>query len=436
VDEAPFTGDLEFDAVMTRGQLAAQLRIVHLRADRPSLRVLAARTRHEVVPLSRTAVSDMLGGARFPRKAVMVAFLRACGLSDTQIEPWRRAWERIATSDGGQARVAVGQRDPMIQPEAMKGSSGPRSETHLPPGPTGDGDDHDDAAVASHPQSSASVARFSSTDIRTVRSPVVRRRELGNALRVLRIARGLTIEEVSAQLLCSASKVSRMETGHGVALRDIRDLCDLYGVIDEEERGRLTELALQGKQQGWWQAYDLNYGTYIGLEAEAASIHDFQSTLIPGLLQTEAYARAVLERGNVNPAPEWVQKYVDARITRQEILAQGHRLRFHSIVDEAALRRECGGREVMREQLERLAEAAELPRVTVQVLPFAIGAHPAAEDCFSILGFAGSLPDIVYVEGTSAIERFREAFAFLQDLALDSAESYALIKQIAGSMAP
>src|SRR4249919_2689486 len=136
--------------------------------------------------------------------------------------------------------------------------------------------------------------RKDATFVAEVRSPTVRRRELGALLRKLRLEKGLTVEQAADHLLFSMSKLSRIETGHGVAtLRDIRDFCDLYDVTDEAERERMMNLARAGKQQGWWQPYDLPYSTYVGLEAEATSIRTFQPSVVPGLLQTEEYARAV-----------------------------------------------------------------------------------------------------------------------------------------------
>jgi transcriptional regulator with XRE-family HTH domain len=125
-------------------------------------------------------------------------------------------------------------------------------------------------------------------------SPTVRRRELGAVLRGLRAEKGLTVDQVAEVLMCSSSKVSRMETGQrGATLRDVRDLCDLYGVTDQTERDRLMSLAREAKQQGWWQPYDLPYSTYVGLEAEALTIKDFDSAVIPGLLQTVNYAAPI-----------------------------------------------------------------------------------------------------------------------------------------------
>src|SRR6266852_4374594 len=137
---------------------------------------------------------------------------------------------------------------------------------------------------------SVELPRKDASFVPEVRSPTVRRRELGALLRKLRLENGLTVEQAAERLLFSMSKLSRIETGHGVAtLRDVRDLCDLYGVTDEAERDRMMNLAREGKQQAWWQSYDLDFGTYVGLEADATAIQRYQSIVIPGLLQTADY---------------------------------------------------------------------------------------------------------------------------------------------------
>ena len=155
---------------------------------------------------------------------------------------------------------------------------------------------------------SVEVLRKDATFVPEVRSPTVRRRELGALLRALRTKRGLTVEQVAERLLCSLSKLSRMETGHGVATpRDIRDLCELYGVTDEAERDRMMRSPMRGKQQGWWQSYDLDYGTYVGLEAAATGLRYFQSSVVPGLLQTADYARAGHEAVIPRLAPDRIE---------------------------------------------------------------------------------------------------------------------------------
>lgn len=433
MDDAPFTGDLDLDAALTREQLAARLRIVHLRADRPSLRALAVKTRHDATPLSKTTVSEMLSGSRFPRKAVMIAFLQACGLSDAQTEPWRRAWERIATTGSAQPGSPPGHATTIQQPRSETRPAHGAGDEFPPVIPA-------DLEPISH--SAGPTARNQSTTSRGARSPVTCRRELGAALRALRLTNGLTAEEVAERLLCSASKVSRMENGHGATLRDIRDLCGLYGVSDNKERNRLMALARQGRQQAWWQSFDLPFGDYIGLEEDAASIRTFHCGVIPGLLQTGHYAAAI-EQASGKEDTEYIRARVDMRLTRQRILTRVDPPRYHVIIDEAPLHRVCGSPEVMRGQLDRLMAASDLPNVTLQVLPFTAGAYPGQESSYTILEPTAPVSEVVYVENlmgwfflerTSDIDRYREAFRELQSLALTPADSITLIKQVAKVM--
>jgi transcriptional regulator with XRE-family HTH domain len=281
-----------------------------------------------------------------------------------------------------------------------------------------------------------------------VRSPTVRRRELGALLRALRNEKGLTVEQVAERLMCSASKVSRMETGHGAAtLRDIRDLCDLYGVTDEPERDRMMQLAREGKQQGWWQPYDLPYSTYVGLEAEATSIRTFQPSVVPGLLQTEEYARAVHdaaepESSMVVLTPEVVEQRVKARLRRQRLLTETNPLAFCTVLDEAVLHRIVGSPRVMGEQLGHIVELAALRNVTVQVIPYDAGAHPAPGSMFNILEFNAVVPDVVYVEGLAGwiyierpedVARYSRVFARLSEMALNGVKSADLIQSTQGA---
>ncbi len=204
-----------------------------------------------------------------------------------------------------------------------------------------------------------------------VRSPVVRRRELGALLRKLRTGKGLTVEQVAERLMFSMSKLSRIETGHGIATRrDIRDLCDLYGVTDEAERDRMLRLALESRQPGWWQSYELSqFADYVGLEAAAVSVRDYQSILVPGLLQTPEYARAVNEVVMPRPDPERLDELTEVRLRRQGRLTQDPPLRFWVVLDEAALHRAIGGPAVMELQLRHLIEVASLASVTLQIIP-------------------------------------------------------------------
>ena len=273
-----------------------------------------------------------------------------------------------------------------------------------------------------------------------VRSPTVRRRELGALLRALRNQQGLTVEQAAEQLLCSPSKVSRMETGHGAATpRDIRDLCNLYDVTDQAERDRLLILAREGKQQGWWQSYDLGYATYAGLEAEAVAISAFQSSVIHGLLQPADYARAGHEVAMPRLSHDQIEMQIEAKLTRQHILTADNPSRFAAVLDEATLHRMAGGRRVMAAQLTKILGLASLPNVMVQVLPFELGAHPALESNFTLLELPNSTPDVVFVEGligstylerADDLKRYREIFDQLQTIALDPKDSVDLMTKL------
>lgn len=271
-------------------------------------------------------------------------------------------------------------------------------------------------------------------------SPAVRRRELGALLRALRNEKGLTVEQVAENLLCSPSKVSRMETGHGLATpRDIRDLCNLYEVTDPGERERMMTLAREGKRRAWWQSYDLAYATYAGLEAEAVSISAFQSSVMHGLLQTAEYARAVDEGSMPRKSPDQIELQIEAKLTRQRILTREGPPSFSVVLDEAALRRMAGGRRVMAAQLNVILKLSALPNVMVQVLPFELGVHPALESNFTILQLADAVPDVVFVEGLIGstylerpedLKRYHEIFDKLQSIALSPKDTADMIAEI------
>jgi transcriptional regulator with XRE-family HTH domain len=273
-----------------------------------------------------------------------------------------------------------------------------------------------------------------------VRSPTVRRRELGALLRALRNEKGLTVDQVAELLLCSPSKVSRMETGHGiVSPRDIRDLCVLYDVT-AAERDRMLSLARESKQTGWWQGYDLDYfATYVGLEAAATRIKAYQSAIVPGLMQTISYARAMHEAGIPEFTPKRIDELIEVRLTRQRLLVQDPPIRLDVVLDEAVLHRLVGGPTVMSGQLRRLIELSNQPNVTVQVIPYSVGAHPAMDSTFNILEFAGSVPSVVYVEGLVGwiyverpqdIDRYQQVFEHLRTVALSPQESMQLLARV------
>jgi transcriptional regulator with XRE-family HTH domain len=292
----------------------------------------------------------------------------------------------------------------------------------------------------SHPGPTRSYERYG-TKVARGTSPTLRRRELGFLLRKLRTDRGLSVDEVTARLLFSATKISRLETGRaGASPRDIRDLCDLYQVIDPAERERLMALAREGKQRAWWQEYDLPYATYVGLEAEAASISDYKSDVVSGLLQVEGYARSMYQAAVPRLDRVAIDQRVEARLKRQALLTQGGRPRFHYILDEGALHRRVGGPAVMRAQLERIIEVASLPNVTLQLIPLDIGAHPAMDSTFAIVEFEEPMVnDVVYVEGLvgniylehlAELERYREIFFRLHAMASSPQDSIALVTRI------
>lgn len=266
-------------------------------------------------------------------------------------------------------------------------------------------------------------------------SPVVRRRELGALLRDLRIEAGLTVEQVAERLLVSPSKISRLETGQrGASLRDVRDLSDLYEVTDEEERQHLAGLAKESRKPAWWQRYSLPYANYVGLEAEALRISDFESGAFPGLLQTPDYARAIHESAMPKLEPELIDQRVEVRAARQAILTRSEPPppQLHAIMDEAALHRVVGGPKVMADQIRRVAEACQLPNVSVQVVPFGAGAHPGMDSTFILLEFEDPVPSVVYVEGlvghlylerSQDVQRYQQTFEYLRSISLSGTES-------------
>ena len=250
----------------------------------------------------------------------------------------------------------------------------------------------------------------------------------------------MTVEQAAERLLCSPSKVSRMETGaRGATQRDVRDLCTLYGITDEAERERLMTLAKEGKQQAWWQSYDLPYATYVGLEAAAATIKDYDSGVVPGLLQTPDYTRARHEGYLPRLDAAEIERRVEVTLTRQKVLAAAHPPHFWSILDEAVLHRVVGDPGIMRAQLERLIEVSSHPRITVQVIPYTVGVHPALDSIFTIVEFDGGVPGVVYVEGLVGsiylerpedLDRYLQVFNRLSTIALSPEDSVALIKKV------
>ena len=239
--------------------------------------------------------------------------------------------------------------------------------------------------------------------------PTVLRILLGSQLRMLREVKGITREEAGYAIRASGSKISRMELGRvSFKERDVTDLLRLYGV-DEDEATTLVELAIQANSPGWWHKYgDVLpdwFQVYVGLEEAASLIRLYEVQFVPGLLQTADYARAVVQLGQPGAAPDEIERRISLRLARQELLTKPGGPRLWAIVDEAALRRPIGGREVMRAQLVQLLEATEQPQVTLQVMPFRSGGHAAEAGAFTIMRFPEpDLPDVVYLEQlTSAL---------------------------------
>jgi transcriptional regulator with XRE-family HTH domain len=237
-------------------------------------------------------------------------------------------------------------------------------------------------------------------------NPTVRRRRLGQELRRLRELKGMTAEEVAERLLVSQSKISRLENGRrSISQRDVRDLCGVYEVEDRRIVDSLMQMAKESRQQGWWHAFgDIPYSVYIGLETDAASLRVFEPQVVPGLLQTPEYAEAVCVGALPEATPADIEKRVQVRMRRQERIKDSRNpLRLWAVLDESALRREVGGPQTMAQQLEYLNEMARQPHVTVQVMPFKMGAHPGVNGQYAILEFPdASDSSVVYLEGVTS----------------------------------
>jgi transcriptional regulator with XRE-family HTH domain len=265
---------------------------------------------------------------------------------------------------------------------------------------------------------------------------------LGAELRRRREAAGVTIEVVAERLECSASKISRMETGHTSATpRDVRDLLEIYGVRGPEAE-ELVQISREARQKGWWHPYStVLTGAYVGLEAAASSVRAYEQQVIPGLLQTEDYARAMIRAARPDIAEDEVDRRVRVRLGRQSLLSQDDPLELRVVLDEAVVSRPVGGDEVMRAQLQRLVEAADLPNVTLQVLPFEVGAHAGMDGTFAILDFPEpSDPDAVYAENATGglflekgeeLRKYIFIFDHIRAAALSPEESSALLAKLA-----
>jgi transcriptional regulator with XRE-family HTH domain len=279
-----------------------------------------------------------------------------------------------------------------------------------------------------------------------VADATVLRMLLGAQLRRLREEAGISAEKAGYEIRGSRSKISRMETGRvGIKPRDVEDLLTLYGVADDGERAKVVALAARSREPEWWAPFtDILPGwfeTYLSLESAAATIRAFETQFVPGLFQTQAYARAVTRLGHQTASEEEIERRVGLQMHRQGLLARTPPPRIWAVIDEAVLRRTIGGPAVMRAQLARLAEAAQPSNVTLQVVPFASGGHAAASSSFSMLRFdERELPDVVYIEQlTSAVyldqradvERYLEVMDQASAEALTAAATVRFIDQVA-----
>ncbi|MFJ8946357.1 helix-turn-helix domain-containing protein [Streptomyces sp. NPDC102395] len=275
-------------------------------------------------------------------------------------------------------------------------------------------------------------------------NPTVRRRRLGQELRKLREDKGMTAEQVADRLLVSQSKISRLENGRrSISQRDVRDLCGVYEVEDQRMVDSLMEMAKDSRQQGWWHAFgDVPYSVYIGLETDAASLRVYDPQVVPGLLQTRQYAETLIAGALPETAPAEIDKRVQVRMRRQErISSEENPLRLWTVMDEAALRRVVGGRSLMRDQLEYLVEQSQLPHVTVQVIPFDMGAHPGLNGQYAILEFPdASDSSVVYIEGVTSdlylekpndVQKYSVMYEHLRAQALNVEQSRQFISRIA-----
>jgi transcriptional regulator with XRE-family HTH domain len=275
-------------------------------------------------------------------------------------------------------------------------------------------------------------------------SPTVRRRRLSLELRRLRETAKLTCEDVGALLECSASKISRIETGRvSVSPRDVRDLLRIYDVPDDQHDS-LIQLARQSRQKGWWHAYaegvQPHLATYLSMESAASEIRIYSVARIPALLQTENYARAVISAGRVGSSYPVPTEWPVGLLMERQRLAMANPPSVWVIMDEAALRREVGGRENTRQQIEHLIELSSMPTVLVQFIPFSSGEYAAMDLPFILMGFPDEAdPDIactgyptgiLWIEDMTEVDRYNLIFHHLQAVALSPTDSLALMVSV------
>ncbi|GAA2637466.1 helix-turn-helix transcriptional regulator [Streptomyces axinellae] len=275
-------------------------------------------------------------------------------------------------------------------------------------------------------------------------NPTVRRRRLGQELRRLREQRGMTAEEVADRLLVSQSKISRLENGRrSISQRDVRDLCGVYEVEDRRVVDSLMQMAKESRQQGWWHAFgDIPYSVYIGLETDAASLRVYEPQVVPGLLQTRPYAEAVVAGALPEATAADIERRVQVRVRRQDRIRETRNpLRLWAVLDESVLRREVGGKHTMAEQLGYLIEMSQQPHVTLQVMPFSMGAHPGVNGQYAILEFPdASDSTVIYLEGVTSdlylekandVQNYSVMYEHLRAQALNPDQTREFIEKVA-----
>ena len=273
-------------------------------------------------------------------------------------------------------------------------------------------------------------------------NPVTSQRELGQRLRELRLGLGLTVQDVAGQLMCSATKISRLETGARRANpRDVRDLCRLYGLADLPEADELMNLAQEAREAAWWTEYEDVFSPLLGLEQQAEAITCYSMFHVPALLQTGDYARAMIAGIERKMQPDVLGQRVEARLRRQQLLERETPPRFRALLDEAVLRRQVGSPAIMRAQLDGILTRIHDRKATIQVIPFRAGGQAINDSNFILLEFGDESRQrpVVFVEGLVSnryherpveIARYREALDYLRDAALSPADSTTLIAKI------
>jgi hypothetical protein len=284
-----------------------------------------------------------------------------------------------------------------------------------------------------------------------VRSPTAVRRELGERLRGLRNDKGMSVAEAARQVGFSQSKLTKIELAQAVATRDeVLAMLDMYGETDPGQQALLLSMVRAGASKEWWEGHRAlphKFGSYLGLESIATALQAYDTHLVHGLLQTPDYARALLRAVRPELLPHEIDPLVELRMRRQEILTRADPTppTLWSVMDEAVLRRQIGGRETMHAQLQRLIERSELPNVTLLVLPDDLGAHAGLTGPLAIFQFEAGARPVVYVEGQAGnlylekdddLRRCRQTMNHILAAAPGPERSLALIRQVAKEMKP